>query len=58
MNPKLMAEIDRQEDWTFEEVLGLANQFSLKTRYVIACVHSRGKRYIDGKRGDDNHSKE
>ena len=53
-----MAAIDQQDDWTFEEVLGLANQFSLKTRYVIACVHSRGKSYIDGKRSDKTKSKD
>ena len=50
MNPQLAAAINTQEDWTFEECQGLAVQFSLKTRYVIACVYAEGKVYIDGKR--------
>lgn len=50
MDPKLIDRINSQIDWTFLECQGLAAEFSLKTRYVIAAVLSQGKDYIDGPR--------
>ncbi len=47
MNDSLNSRIDSQDEWTFAECLGLAAQFNLKVRFVIAMVFSRGKRYID-----------
>lgn len=47
MNTELERIIDGQEVWTFKECLGLANDFGLKVRFVIATVYARGKRYID-----------
>lgn len=50
MNPNLVARVNEQEDWTFQEVLGLAADFNLKPRFVIAVILANGKNYIDGER--------
>ena len=47
--PTLEQRIDRQEQWTFTECLGLASEFNMKVRAVVVTVMVRGKRYVDGK---------
>ena len=48
MNPELEKRIDDKDDWTFPECVGLASEFSMKTRAAIAYVIIQGKNYIDG----------
>jgi len=47
MYEELEKRIDEQEVWTFRECLGLAVDFGLKTRMVIAQVLMQGKEYVD-----------
>lgn len=47
MNPELVARIAAKDTWTFRECVGLASEFNLKPRYVIAFLLSQGKTYID-----------
>jgi len=47
MNEELEKRIDAQEVWTFRECLGLAVDFGIKTRMVIALVLMKGKQYVD-----------
>ena len=42
--------IDDQDDWTFQECLGLAAEYGVKTRVVVVTVLSRGKGYLEGQR--------
>ena len=53
MNPELEKRIAEKDDWTFPECVGLATEFSLKTRAVIAFVMMQGKNYIDGPTTDN-----
>ncbi|HIG40142.1 MAG: hypothetical protein ABGY96_14015 [bacterium] len=48
MNDELERRIDEKDVWTFKDCLGLASEFSTKTRFVVATVLARGKEYIDG----------
>ena len=48
MNLELEKRIAEKDDWTFPECVGLASEFSMKTRAVIAYVVIQGKNYIDG----------
>ncbi len=48
MNNELERRIDEKDVWTFKDCLGLASEFSTKTRFVVAMVLARGKDYIDG----------
>ena len=48
MNPDLEKRIAEKDDWTFPECVGLATEFSIKTRAVIAFVMMQGKNYIEG----------
>lgn len=48
MNDELERRIDEKDVWTFRDCLGLASEFSTKTRFVVATVLARGKEYIDG----------
>lgn len=55
--PKTLVErIAEQDEWTFDECLGLAAEFNVKVRFVIAMVFSQGKSYLDAsayqRRGD------
>lgn len=50
MNSNLVARVNEQDDWTFQEVLGLAADFNLKPRFIIAVILANGKNYIDGER--------
>ena len=52
MNPELISKINEQEAWTFQEVLGLAADFNLKPRFVIAFILANGKIYIDGAKSE------
>lgn len=47
MNPDLEKRIAEKDNWTFQECVGLAAEFSIKTRAVIAFVMMQGKNYID-----------
>ena len=47
MNPELEKRIDAKDTWSFRECVGLASEFNLKPRYVIAFILSKGKNYID-----------
>lgn len=40
--------IEEQEVWTFEDCLGLASEFNMKPRMIIAMVMAAGKQYRDG----------
>ena len=48
MHEALIKRIETQETWTFQECVGLAAEFSMKTRAVIAFVMMQGKDYVDG----------
>ncbi|MBT7335782.1 MAG: hypothetical protein HN856_15490 [Gammaproteobacteria bacterium] len=48
MNAELRRRIDQKDRWTFKECLGLAADFDVKVRFVIALVLSEGKTYTDG----------
>ncbi|MEZ5561034.1 MAG: hypothetical protein R3E86_21135 [Pseudomonadales bacterium] len=48
MNIELEKRIDAQDAWTFRECLALASEFNTKTRFVVALVMMKGKRYSDG----------
>ncbi len=39
--------IAEQDEWTFDECLGLAAEFNVKVRFVIAMVFSQGRSYLD-----------
>jgi hypothetical protein len=52
MYEELEKRIDEQEVWTFRECLGLAVDFGLKTRMVIAQVLMQGKEYVDHETDD------
>lgn len=54
MHPNLIARINEQENWTFQEVLGLAADFNLKPRFVIAFILANGKNYLDGDRNEED----
>lgn len=46
--------IGTQESWTFKECLGLADEFSVKTRMVILTVFAQGKTYVDTSNKDES----
>ena len=48
MNDELERRINEKDQWTFKECLGLASEFSTKTRFIVAMVLAQGKIYIDG----------
>ncbi|HCC43878.1 MAG TPA: hypothetical protein DEQ32_05750 [Gammaproteobacteria bacterium] len=48
MKPGLEQRIAEKENWTFSDCVGLATEFGLKTRAVIAFIMLQGKNYIDG----------
>ncbi|MEE2785123.1 MAG: hypothetical protein VYE04_17295 [Pseudomonadota bacterium] len=52
INPELVRKINEQEAWTFQEVLGLAADFNMKPRFVIAFILANGKNYIDGEKSE------
>ncbi len=39
--------------WTFRECVGLAAEFNLKTRAVIAMVYACGAEYLDYEAGEE-----
>jgi len=47
MDEELEKRIDAQDVWTFRECVGLAVDFGMKTRMVIALVLMKGKEYVD-----------
>ena len=47
MNPRLEERIEAHDTWTFQECVGLAAEFNMKTRAVIALVMMKGKTYVD-----------
>lgn len=47
MNPELVKRIDSRDTWTFDECLGLASEFGIKPRAVIALVMMNGKTYVE-----------
>ena len=47
MKPGLEQRIAEKENWTFSDCVGLATEFGLKTRAVIAFIMLQGKNYID-----------
>ena len=48
MNDELRKRISEKDVWTFKDCLGLASEFSTKTRFVVAMVLEQGKNYVDG----------
>ena len=48
MKPGLEQKIAEKDSWTFSECVGLAAEYGMKTRAVIAYVMLQGKHYIDG----------
>ena len=52
MQEELEERIRGQEVWTFKECVGLAAEYNLKTRFVIAMVLATGKDYVDVEPGD------
>ena len=51
MYEELQQEISKQESWTFKECLGLAAEYGVRTRLVVALVLASGKNYVDGNIG-------
>ena len=51
MNAELERRIESQDAWTFRECLGLAAEFDVKVRMVVALVMAKGKHYTDGEPG-------
>ncbi len=47
MTQSLHDRINQQCEWTFRECLGLATEFNVKVRVVVATVLAQGKHYID-----------
>jgi len=43
----LQQRIDQQDTWTFSECLGLASDYNMKIRMVIAMVYAAGKTYVE-----------
>ena len=48
MNDTLEDRIEKQEEWTFTEVLSLSVEFGIKPRMIISLLFASGKRYVDG----------
>ena len=51
---ELEQRIAAKESWTFKECLGLAAEFSVKTRMVIIMVLAQGKNYVDTSETDSS----
>ena len=47
MNPEVVKRIEAQERWTFQDCVGLASEFGIKTRAVIVAVMMYGKTYVE-----------
>ncbi len=47
LNPELTARIEAEPCWTFRQCAGLAAEFGIKPRVVIAMVMMLGKEYRD-----------
>lgn len=45
--PSLQERIKDQESWTFSECVGLAGDYNMKVRMVIATVYAAGKTYVE-----------
>ena len=45
--PSLQDHIKGQEAWTFSECVGLADDYNMKVRMVIATVYAAGKTYVE-----------
>ena len=45
--PSLQERISEQDAWTFSECLGLATDYNMKVRMVIAMVYAAGKTYVE-----------
>ncbi len=43
----LQERINQQDAWTFPECLGLASDYNMKVRMVIAMVYAAGKTYVE-----------
>jgi len=50
---ELEQRIAAKDAWTFKECLGLAVEFSVKTRMVILLVLAQGKTYTDTSETDE-----
>lgn len=48
MSQTLEERIAEKEEWTFQDCLGLATEFNLKPRAIVAMVFEQGKSYVDG----------
>ena len=53
MNKNIEERIRSQSVWTFRECVGLAAEFNLKTRAVIAMVYACGREYLDYEAGEE-----
>ena len=53
MPESLTERIDAKETWTFAQCLGLASEYNVKVRVVIATVFARGKQYEESESGLD-----
>jgi len=47
MKPELEKRIAEKDDWTFDECVGLAQEFGMKTRAVIVYIMMVGKNYVE-----------
>ncbi len=45
--PSLQERIKGQDSWTFSECVGLAGDYNMKVRMVIATVYAAGKTYVE-----------
>ena len=45
--PSLQERIQEQDSWTFSECLGLATDYNMKVRMVIAMVYAAGRSYVE-----------
>ena len=48
MDKTLEERIEEQDEWTFQECLGLAAEYGEKPRMVVIMVLAAGKNYVDG----------